>query len=76
VAWASLRKAVESAHAKTHAAHERILLEDILSAFDLHGVLWEPPSWFADFGVEIRPLVPVDLEKAVAALSPQKRKNA
>jgi hypothetical protein len=73
--WASFRKAIEVASAASSVGHERILLEDILSAFDLHDVLWKAPSWFADFATEVQRAVPIDLD-AVAILLPQTRRNA
>jgi hypothetical protein len=70
--WADLRKAIEAASAcDPIGRRERILLSDILLAFDLHGWVWKPPSWFSSFAREIRALMPLDV-RAIGVLLPRK----
>jgi hypothetical protein len=70
--WKSLRKSIDGAGGRV-TGHQRLLLEDILSAFDLHDVLWKPPAWFSDFGAEVEGLTPIDLNAVSRVLSKKRR---
>ena len=59
MAWSSLRRVLET-HRMNAVANERLLFEDVLSAFDLHEVIWRARLWFVSFPADVRNVTPLD----------------